>query len=319
MNPKPPTRPRALLSVENLHHAYEDGTQALRGVDLEVQRGDFLAVLGANGSGKTTLIKHLNGLLRPSQGRVLLDGKPVGGVEDREVFSRVGVVFQDPNDQLFAATVEDDVAFGPFNMGLPQDEVRDRVCRALHLVGMEAFSRKSIHALSHGQKKRVCIAGIIAMAPEVMVLDEPTDGLDPAGAHALMEHLAHLNREEGITMIMATHVVDLVPIFMSRVAIMRGGELFRCGTPLEVFEDPEAVEWAGLQLPVVAELMRQLRDLDGVALDEIALTVGEARSEILRLLARRERDHKSSSGRSRAARELVFLLDGSYRAASRSA
>lgn len=319
MNLKPITRPRALLALENLHHVYEDGTQAIRGVDLEVQRGEFLAVLGANGSGKTTLIKHLNGLLKPSEGRVLLDGKPVARLDDREVFSRIGIVFQDPNDQLFAATVEDDVAFGPFNIGLPQEEVRDRVRRALCLVGMEAFSRKSIHALSHGQKKRVCIAGVLAMAPEIMVLDEPTDGLDPAGAHALMEHLAHLNREEGITMIMATHVVDLVPVFMSRVAIMRGGELFRCGTPPEVFEDPEAVEWAGLHLPIVAELMRQLRDEDGVGMDDIALTVGEARGEILRLLALGEPDRKSLAGRSRAARELVFHLDGSYRAASRRA
>lgn len=274
-----------LLRVEDLHHVYEDGTEALVGVDLEVARGEFLALLGANGSGKTTLVKHLNGLLRPTSGRVLLGGRPVETVEDREVFSRIGIVFQDPNDQLFAATVADDVAFGPINMGLSSEEVDARVRRALRQVEMEHCAGKPIHALSHGQKKRICIAGVLAMDPEIIILDEPTDGLDPMGARALMEHLRHLNRAHGITMVMATHAVDLVPLFMDRVAVLTCGRVFRAGTPQEVFCDREAVEAARLHLPAVAELMHLLKSRDRVDIAGMPLTVAEARAAILDVLS----------------------------------
>jgi cobalt/nickel transport system ATP-binding protein len=277
-----------MLKTENLHYTYEDGTPALNGIDLEIGRGEFLAILGSNGSGKTTLIKHLNGLLRPTQGRVLLDGKAIERVEDREVFSRIGIVFQDPNDQLFASTVEEDVAFGPANMGLPPLEIKERVQRALHMVAMQDFGHKSIHALSHGQKKRVCVAGVLAMEPQVMILDEPTAGLDPMGVHALMHLLENLNKKEGITMIMATHVVDLVPLFMSRIAILSRGQVLRCGSPEEVFGDFAAIEKARLNLPLVAELMHILKTRDHVKLHHIPLTVGEARREILRLLSVQE-------------------------------
>ena len=274
-----------MLKIENLHYTYEDGTPALNGIDLEIERGAFLAVLGSNGSGKTTLIKHLNGLLHPTLGRVLLDGKPVESVEDKEIFSRIGIVFQDPNDQLFASTVEEDVAFGPTNMGLGPQEIKERVHKALHQVGMQDYARKGIHALSHGQKKRICIAGILAMEPQVIILDEPTAGLDPMGVHTLMHLLEDLNKKEGITMIMATHVVDLVPLFMSKIAILSKGQVLRCGTPEEVFGDPEAIEKAKLNLPLVAELMHILKTRDHVKLHHIPLTVGEARREILRLLS----------------------------------
>jgi cobalt/nickel transport system ATP-binding protein len=242
-------------------------------------------MLGSNGSGKTTLIKHLNGLLRPTLGRVLLDGRPIERVEDREVFSRIGIVFQDPNDQLFASTVEEDVAFGPTNMGLPPEEIKERVHRALHQVNMQDYGRKSIHALSHGQKKRICVAGILAMEPQVIILDEPTAGLDPMGVHSLMHLLEDLNKKQGITMIMATHVVDLVPLFMSKIAILSKGKVLRYGPPSEVFGDPEAIERAQLNLPLVAELMNLLKTRDHLKLHHIPLTVGEARREILRLLS----------------------------------
>jgi len=277
-----------MLKIENLHYTYEDGTAALGGLDLEIAKGEFLAMLGSNGSGKTTLIKHLNGLLRPTLGRVLFDGRPVESVEDQEVFSRIGIVFQDPNDQLFAATVEEDVAFGPTNMGLAPQEVKERVHRALHMVNMENLARKSVHALSHGQKKRICVAGILAMEPQVIVLDEPTAGLDPMGVHTLMHLLEDLNKKQGITMIMATHVVDLVPLFMSRIAILSRGKLLRCGSPEEVFGDPEALEKAKLHLPLIAELMHILKTRDHVRLHHMPLTVGEARREILRLLTVKE-------------------------------
>ncbi len=274
-----------MLKIENLHYTYEDGTPALNGIDLEIARGEFLAILGSNGSGKTTLIRHLNGLYRPSLGRVLLDGQPLGNLADREVFSRIGIVFQDPNDQLFAATVEEDVAFGPANLGLGPEEVKERVHRALHQVHMQDYARKSIHALSHGQKKRVCVAGVLAMRPQVMILDEPTAGLDPMGVHSLMHLLEDLNKKAGITMVMATHVVDLVPLFMSRIAILSKGQVLRSGSPGEVFGDPAAVEKAKLNLPLVAELMNILKTRDHVKLHHIPLTVGEARREILRLLS----------------------------------
>jgi len=274
-----------MLKIENLHYTYEDGTPALNGIDLEIARGEFLAVLGSNGSGKTTLIKHLNGLLRPTLGKVLLEGNPVESVEDREVFSRIGIVFQDPNDQLFASTVEEDVAFGPSNMGLAPEEVKERVHQALHQVNMQDYARKSIHALSHGQKKRICVAGILAMQPQVIVLDEPTAGLDPMGVHSLMHLLEDLNKKQGITMVMATHVVDLVPLFMSKIAILSKGQVLRYGTPGEVFGDPKAIERAKLNLPLVAELMNLLKTRDHVKLHHMPLTVGEARREILRLLS----------------------------------
>jgi cobalt/nickel transport system ATP-binding protein len=274
-----------MLKIEDLHYTYEDGTSALNGIDLEIAQGEFLAMLGSNGSGKTTLIKHLNGLLRPTLGRVLLEGRPIERVEDREVFSRIGIVFQDPNDQLFASTVEEDVAFGPTNMGLPPEEIKERVHRALHQVNMQDYGRKSIHALSHGQKKRICVAGILAMEPQVIILDEPTAGLDPMGVHSLMHLLEDLNKKQGITMIMATHVVDLVPLFMSKIAILSKGKVLRYGPPSEVFGDPEAIERAQLNLPLVAELMNLLKTRDHLKLHHIPLTVGEARREILRLLS----------------------------------
>lgn len=274
-----------MLKLENLHYTYPDGTKALSGIDLEIARGDFLAVLGSNGSGKTTMIKHLNGLLRPASGRVLLEGRPLEKVGRLEALRRIGIVFQDPNDQLFAPTVAEDVAFGPLNMGLPPVEVERRVTQALGQVGMQDAARKSIHALSHGQRKRICVAGVLAMRPDVMVLDEPTAGLDPMGVHSLMHLLQKLNRESGITMVMATHVVDLVPLFMSRIAILSHGKVLRQGRPEEVLGDPSTMATAKLSLPLVAELMHILKTRDSVKLQRIPLTVGEARREILRLLS----------------------------------
>ncbi|MBE0500524.1 MAG: ATP-binding cassette domain-containing protein [Desulfuromonadales bacterium] len=274
-----------MLKLDDLYYTYEDGTAALCGINLQIAAGEFLAILGSNGSGKTTLIKHLNGLLKPTRGRVLLDGTELGDVDDREVFSRIGIVFQDPNDQLFAPTVAEDVAFGPTNLGLAPAVVAERVEEALRMVNMAEAGCKSIHALSHGQKKRISIAGILAMRPQVMILDEPTAGLDPMGVHALMHLLEDLNKSKGITMIMATHVVDLVPLFMSRIAILSHGKVTRSGSPGEVFGDAAAMQQSKLSLPLVAELMHILKTRDHVRLQHIPLTVGEARREILRLLS----------------------------------
>lgn len=209
-----------MLKIENLHYTYEDGTPALNGIDLEIAQGEFLAILGSNGSGKTTLIKHLNGLLHPTLGRVLLDGNPIERVEERDVFSRIGIVFQDPNDQLFASTVEEDVAFGPTNMGLAPQEIKERVHKSLHQVGMQDYARKGIHALSHGQKKRICIAGILAMEPQVIILDEPTAGLDPIGAAAFDNLIRDLQQSLNLTVFMVTHDLDSLAAICDRIAVL---------------------------------------------------------------------------------------------------
>lgn len=266
-----------ILQVRNIQYRYHDGTYALRGVSLDIQKGEFLAILGPNGSGKTTLLKHLNGLLKPAGGEILLEQKSFTQYTSREVFQKVGIVFQDPNDQLFAPSVWEDVAFGPMNLGLLKNEITHRVDEALSLVGMKPYANKNIDALSFGQRKRVCIAGVLAMRPAILVLDEPTCGLDPAGVTSLMTLLKELNGRHGITIIMATNTVDLVPVYMDRLAIMYHGNILKVGTPENVFSNIEEIRHACLELPQIAQLMQILRDEDNLHMDTLPLTVGEAR------------------------------------------
>ncbi|OHC01186.1 MAG: energy-coupling factor ABC transporter ATP-binding protein, partial [Planctomycetes bacterium RIFCSPHIGHO2_12_39_6] len=187
------------MRIRDVQYRYHDGTHALMGVTLDIRRGEFLAILGPNGSGKTTLLKHLNGLLKPLKGEILLEEKSLTQYSSKEIFQRVGIVFQDPNDQLFAPSVWEDVAFGPMNMGLTRDEINRRVDKALSLVSMTPYVNKGVDALSFGQKKRVCIAGVLAMKPNILILDEPTCGLDPAGVTSIMTLLKELNKVHGIT------------------------------------------------------------------------------------------------------------------------
>ncbi|MEW5803628.1 MAG: ATP-binding cassette domain-containing protein [bacterium] len=282
-----------LLSVENISYIYPDHTRALEDVSLTIRRGEFFAVLGANGSGKTTLLKILNSLLKPSSGKVLLEGASLSSLDRNLLFSRICTVFQDPNDQLFAPTVEQDISYGPYNQGLSESEVRQRVKKALALVDMGSSARKSIHALSYGQKKRICLAGVLAMQPEVIILDEPTSGLDPMGVSATMRLLKKLNQEEGITMIMATHMVDLVPLFINRLAILRKGRICSVGTPEEIFHNADMVRDAKLRLPRVAHLMEILKKEDHLGLEKIPLTIGEARRVIVNLISRKWEDADS--------------------------
>ncbi len=271
------------IKVEKLIHKYPDGTQALNGVDIDVLDGEFLAILGANGSGKTTLLKHLNGLLKPVSGSVTLDLKALNTFKPGEVFRKVGMVFQDPNDQLIAPTVEEDIAFGPINLNLGYDEIMNRVKTALELVKMTEYAKKSIHALSYGQSKRICIAGILAMNPEVIILDEPTSGLDPDGVKTVMAILNDLNKKQGITIIFATNSVDLVPVHMDRVAIMDKGSVVQEGTPEKVFTDSRKLEELKLELPLIGQLMEVLRDNEKMTMNSLPLTIGQARQEIARL------------------------------------
>ncbi len=273
-----------ILQIRDIKYRYHDGTYALRGVTLNISKGEFLAILGPNGSGKTTLLKHLNGLLKPVEGEILLEQKPFHHYSSKEIFQRVGIVFQDPNDQLFAPSVWDDVAFGPSNLGLSKDEVADRVNEALLLVDMMPYANKAVDALSFGQKKRVCVAGILAMRPDVLVLDEPTCGLDPAGVTSLMTLLKDLNGKHGITIIMATNTVDLVPVYMDRLAIMYHGNILKADTPEQVFCSIDEIRHACLELPQVAQLMQALRDDDHLPMDGLPLTIGEARRFLVNML-----------------------------------
>jgi len=199
-----------------------------------------------------------------------------------KVRQKVGIVFQNPDDQLFAPTVEEDVAFGPLNVGLDQDEVERRVAESLERVGMAGFEKKPPHHLSGGQKKRVAIAGILAMSPEIMVLDEPTSGLDPKGASRIL-HLLHKLNQEGMTIVISTHDVDLVPLYASQVYIISEGHIIKEGTPQDVFSDEETIRNANLRLPRIAHLMEILQKKDELPFEKpYPLTIGEARKKLLK-------------------------------------
>jgi cobalt/nickel transport system ATP-binding protein len=269
------------LSAQIHSFRYPDGTTALSDILLDIMPGEFCGILGSNGSGKTTLLKLLDGMIKDFNGTVLLDGDNIRRLSPREIYSKVGLVFQNPDDQLFAHSVYEDVAFGPRNMGCDEDTVRRLVAEALEAVEMAELAAKDIHNLSYGQKKRVCIAGLLAMGHEILLLDEPTAGLDPMGEYRMMELLTRLNRESGVTIVMATHSVDLVPVFLSRLHILSRGRLVRSGTPEEVFSNRDELSGVKLRLPYIAELIHQLKNGDSLPFRRIPLTVGEARRDIL--------------------------------------
>jgi cobalt/nickel transport system ATP-binding protein len=269
------------LSAQINSFRYPDGTVALSDIRLDVKQGEFCGILGSNGSGKTTLLKLLDGMIKDFSGEVLLDGDDIRRLSPRQIYSKVGLVFQNPDDQLFAHSVYEDVAFGPRNMELAEAEVQRRVAEALDAVEMSDLAAKDIHNLSYGQKKRVCIAGLLAMGHEILLLDEPTAGLDPMGEYRMMELLTRLNRESGVTIVMATHSVDLVPVFLNRLHILSRGKLARSGTPEEVFSNRDDLAGVKLRLPYIAELIHQLKTADRLPFRRIPLTIGEARRDIL--------------------------------------
>jgi len=272
------------LSVKKVSLEYPGGTRSLWDIDLEVRRGEFIGILGANGSGKTTLLKVMDGLLKDREGSVRLDGKEIRELSPKEIYRKVGLIFQNSDEQLFAPTVFEDVAFGPINMGFSGEEVAARVTQALREVEMEGYGKRSIHHLSFGEKKRICLAGLLAMGQEILLLDEPTDGLDPMGEYKMMNLLMRLNGEKRITIVMATHRVDLVPLFLDRLYILSRGRMVREGSPEKVFTTPDEMEELRLRLPQIAELIYRLKHDDRLPFDKIPLTIGEAREEIIRLV-----------------------------------
>ena len=268
-----------MLKAQNISYSYDDGTKALNNIDFEVEKGEMVALLGENGAGKSTLFLHVNGIYKPDSGRILIDGEELE-YDKKSLLKfrqKVGIVFQNPDDQLFAPTVEEDVAFGPLNLGLSQSETQKRVSEALKKVGMEGYERKAPHHLSGGQKKKVAIAGILAMKPEIMVLDEPTAGLDPKGASNILKLLYELNNE-GMTIIISTHDVDLVPIYSNKVYVINSGEIIKSGTAKEVFSDIGLIRNANLRLPRVAHLFEILDKEDHFdSIEDYPLTISEAR------------------------------------------
>lgn len=273
-----------MYRVRDVSYKYPDGTHALSGINLEVKKGEFIGLLGANGSGKTTLLRAMDKLLKGVEGSVYLDGIDIRTLSPKEIYKKVGLVFQNPDDQLFAPTLFEDVAFGPTNMGCASKEVEERVMGALNEVELTGLERKSVHNLSFGQRKRACIAGLLAMGHEMLLLDEPTAGLDPMGEYKMMGLLKKLNREKQVTIVMATHSVDLVPVFLDRLYILSRGKIKRGGAPEEVFNAPDDMANIKLRLPHIAELIYRLKHEDKLDFDRIPLTIGEARREILKSL-----------------------------------
>ena len=237
--------PARWIEVEHLHYAYPDGFEALRGIDLVIGRGEKVALVGPNGAGKSTFMLHLNGINAPSHGSVRVAGLPVVREHLGRVRAEVGLVFQDPDDQLFSPTVRDDVAFGPLHMGLPEDEIHRRIERALAAVGMAGFERRLPHHLSLGQRKRVAMATVLSMDPSVMVFDEPSAGLDPRGRRELIGLLRELPQ----TTLVATHDMRLVAEVLPRTVVMDGGIVVADGPTSDVLADASLLEAHGLEAP----------------------------------------------------------------------
>ena len=269
------------VRAESVSYTYPDGTKAISSVNFHVKEGTFAGIIASNGSGKTTLLRVLAGMLKATSGKVEIFGKPVGAIPERELFRMAGMVFQNPADQLFAATLGEDIAFGPTNMGLSKDEVKERVEKALSDVGLAGLGKRPVQALSFGQQKRACIAGLLAMGQKLLFLDEPTAGLDPAGERKVVELLTALNRERGITMVMATHNVDMVPLFADRLTVLSDGKVVGDGSPEAVFRASDEMAGISLRLPQAAELIERMR-VDGVGFEKLPLTIGEAQREIMK-------------------------------------
>ena len=271
------------LSTKNLSYTYPDGTHALKNINMDIYKGQKVAIMGPNGAGKSTLFSHFNGLTEPTSGHVEIDGKAIKYDKDTllEVRQKVGIVFQDPNDQLFAPTVKEDVAFGPMNLGLDYEEVERRVDEALTMVGMEQYMDKTPHHLSGGQQKRVAIAGIIAMRPEIMILDEPTAGLDPEGVEKVLSILNELNNE-GMSIVISSHDIEMVNEFAEKIFVLNEGEILESGDKNEIFSNKELLKKAHLKAPITTEILYTLKE-KGYNVDTTKISIDEVVEEIIKI------------------------------------
>lgn len=287
------------IVLEGVSHVYDaDGpwrVEALKNVNLEIGDGEFLGLIGATGSGKSTLIQHLNGLLKPTEGRVLVDGvdpwKDKGS--RKEIRQKVGLVFQYPEHQLFEETVFDDVAFGPRNLGLAEPEVKERVREALNMVGLPSqMASRSPFELSGGEMRRVAIAGVLAMKPRVLVLDEPAAGLDPRGRRDILERVRRLH-DTGLTVVLASHSMEDVARLADRIAVVAAGMIAMAGPPVEIFQRGEELGSLGLEVPQATSLMKRL-SARGKPVRTDVMTIEQAREEILRHLRPRGRRNENA-------------------------
>ena len=282
-------RLKPIIRVENLTHTYGENTpfcrSAVDGVSMEIYEGEFLGVIGHTGSGKSTLIQHLNGLLKPTSGAVYLGDRDIWAEPKkiRDVCFRVGLVFQYPEYQLFEETVYKDVAFGPRNMGLDEKEIDRRVRAALAFAGLgEDLLEKSPFDLSGGQKRRVAIAGVIAMDPEVLILDEPSAGLDPAGRRSMLENIRAYHRQKGTTVVMVSHSMDEVAENVDRIVVLANAGVVMSGTPHEVFSRAQELMDVGLNVPQVTQVAMELKR-QGVDIDPAVYTVADLRAALAAL------------------------------------
>lgn len=286
------------IIIENLTHVYMPKTPfetiALDNVNLELEEGKFYALIGHTGSGKSTLIQHLNGLLKPTSGKIIIDGIDITDKKTvmSEVRKRVGLVFQYPEYQLFEETIAKDIAFGPKNLGLSEEEVSKRVKRAMEMVGLdyEKFKDLSPFEISGGQKRRVAIAGVVAMEPKVLILDEPIAGLDPRGRDAILQQIKRLHEEYKHTVILVTHSMEDVADVAEEVIVMSDAKIMMKGTPREVFTKIDMLEAVGLGAPQITYLMRALKE-KGIPVREDIFTVAEAKDEIRKYLAKGGQKH----------------------------
>ena len=277
------------IEIKHLDHIYGKDTifqrYALKDVNLTIEDGEFIGLIGHTGSGKSTLIQHLNGLLKASSGEILYNGESIykEGYSMKTLRSKVGLVFQYPEHQLFEVDVFSDVCFGPKNLGLSKEEIDARAGEALQMVGLdESFYKQSPFELSGGQKRRVAIAGVLAMKPEVLILDEPTAGLDPKGRDEILGLIAKLHAEQKMTIILVSHSMEDVAKYVSRLVVMNQGEKVFDGTPKEVFRHYKELEAMGLAAPQITYLVQALR-ARGIMVEEDITTVEEARDAILKL------------------------------------
>ena len=275
-----------IIETRRLRHVYGVGTPfehcAIDGLDFRVERGEFLGLIGHTGSGKSTLIQHLNGLLKPSEGQVLIDGEDLYQSSEflRKSRFRIGLVFQYPEYQLFEETVYKDIAFGPKNMGLSSEEVDRRVRKAAGFVGVsEADFEKSPFDLSGGQKRRVAIAGVIAMEPEVLILDEPTAGLDPRGSEEILNNIRAFRDATGAAVVMVSHSMEEVARNVDRIVVLKGSRIAMEGTPCEVFSHAAELTEIGLDIPQVTQVFLRLREL-GMDVDPAVYTVAQAAAQL---------------------------------------
>ena len=273
-----------ILEAEHLTYGYDEKRHAIEDLSIAFEEGKTTAILGANGAGKSTLFLHLNGILQPEHGEVRFRGQPISYKKAglRQLRSKVGIVVQNPDDQLFSASVYQDISFGAVNMGLPSEEVHRRVNVVMEQIGITYLKDRPTHSLSFGQKKRVAFAGIMVMQPEVIILDEPTAGLDPVGVSELMHLLQDVCRQQNTTIILSTHDIDVVPIYADVIDVMDQGHVIAHGTPEEIFAQPELLRSHHLRLPRISHLLEILQKEDGWDVDASVSTISGARKELLR-------------------------------------